>query len=152
ESIEQWAEKEGLLAGLTEFIEPMRQGWDMEKADPAEIRDVIKEALGYILKEKKKLEHVILQDIDWNEEILTELRDFHLWTNESEKEKANTMKNSFSYLKQKLMEKIEVQLPELLRDCSDLIKEDSDFAKLHLILNEEMNRRIARYMKKSILP
>lgn len=151
DSINRWAEQEGLLDGLTEFMQPTLRGWNMEKASPSEIRNVIQEALGYILEQKKKLENVILQDIDWNEGILTELRDFHVEIEEMEKEKSSTMTSSFRDVKNKLMKNIEEQIPKLLSDCSDLVKEDSDFSNLHVVLNEEMNRRIAQYMEKNML-
>jgi hypothetical protein len=152
DSIKIWAEKEGLLEGLNEFMKPMLNEYNVEEASPSRIRNLIKNVLEYILEQKVELENVILQEINWNGELLTELHDFHQQISDMEKEKAKIMTSSFRDLKNKLREDVQIKLPKLLQDCSDLVKEDSDFSKLHIVLNEEMNRRIAQYMEKNVLP
>ncbi|WP_336251825.1 MULTISPECIES: tetratricopeptide repeat protein [unclassified Oceanobacillus] len=151
DSIKVWAEKEGLLEGLTEFMGSRLDEYKIEEVGPTRIREVIKDALAYISDQQAELENVILREIDWSEEVLTELHDFHQEILDVEKDKANIMISSFRDLKNKLMEKAQVKLPELLKNCSDLVKEDSDFSKLHLVLNEEMNNRMAQYMEKEVL-
>ena len=153
DSVKIWAEKEGLLEGLTEFMKPMLDDdYSMEMASTSSIQNLIKEALSYILDQKIELENVVLQEINWNEELLIELHDFHQELSNMEKEKATVMTSSFRDLKNKLIEKVQIKLPTLLRDCSNLVKEDDDFSKLHIVLNEEMNQRIATYMEKNALP
>jgi len=153
DSIKIWAEKEGLLEGLTEFMKPMLDDdYSMEMASTSSIQNLIKDTIAYILDQKLEVENVILQEINSNEELLTELHDFHQQISDMEKEKSRIMTRSFRDLKNKLIEKVQVKLPTLLRECSDLVKEDADFSKLHIVLNEEMNRQIATYMEMNVLP
>jgi hypothetical protein len=51
-------------------------------------------------------------------------------------------------MKDNLMEKI----PQLLKECSEIIKEGSDFGKIHLELNEEMNSRVEKYLLETAMP
>lgn len=152
DSINRWAEQEGLFEEVTELVASKLAGVNMEEASPTFIRDVIKEKLTYLLDQKVELENVILREIDWNEEILTELEEFHQDKSELELEKASILTRSFADLKDKLIERIQVKLPEILKGCTDFIEEDSDLANLHVALNEEMNKRIALYMRKEVLP
>ncbi|MCG5105030.1 tetratricopeptide repeat protein [Oceanobacillus alkalisoli] len=151
DSIKVWAEKEGMLEGLTEYMGPRLDEYKIEEVGPTRVRDVIKDALAYISDQQAELENVVLREIDWSEEVLTELHEFRQEILDVEKEKAKTMTSSFRDLEHKLMEKVQVKLPELLKNCSDLVKEDSDFSKLHLVLNEEMNNRMAHYMEMEVL-
>ncbi|MCM3742121.1 hypothetical protein M3210_17945 [Oceanobacillus luteolus] len=151
-SIQAWAEKEGLLEGLNESMSPLPREYNLAEASPSRIHDLIKDALDYLLNQKLEMEDVILQDINWNGEMLKELHDYQRQISDQEEAKAEKIKNSFREAKNKLMESIEVQLPKLLQDCSSLVKEDSDYSKLLTLINEEMNNRIARYMKQNALP
>src|SRR5699024_3333700 len=151
-SLNMWAEKEGLLEDLTTFMAPMLDDFNVEEASPSQIRNVIKEALDYILKQREATENIILQEINWNGDFLTNLHDFQVQINGLEKEKAEVMTSSFIDFKEKLLERIQNRLTNLLQDCADLVKEDSDFSNLHVEINEEMNRRIAAYMETRILP
>lgn len=152
DSIKEWAEKEGIIDGLTEFMKRMLDDNNMEMASPSQIRNLIKAALDYCLKQKMESENVILQDINWNKEMLTELHDFQEHISKMEKEKAKVMTDSFRDVKKRLIEKMQVKLPEIIRGCSELVKEDADFSKIHNVLNEEMNRRIEQFMESNVLP
>lgn len=47
---------------------------------------------------------------------------------------------------------LEKQIPELLRNCSEMVTEDSDFGKIHTELNDEMNNRVHQYIEDTVLP
>lgn len=151
DSIRTWAEKEGLLERLTEYMSPMLDGVNIEAASPSEVRNLIKAAIECLLEQRVELENEILAEINWNKELLTELHDIQQQLGDMEKEKASIMANSLGNLKNKLNENIKNNLPRLLRHSSELVKEDSDFSKLHTVLNEEMNKRITHYLEKNVL-
>lgn len=151
-SIKAWAEREGLSEDLSEFMKPMLAEFNMEVASPSKIRNLIKAAIEFMLEQKVELENVILEEINWNEEVLTELHDIQSQLGEMEKENASIMTASFRNLKNKLSKNVKIELPKLLRNCSELVKEDSDFSKIHMELNEEMNRRITDFMENDALP
>src|SRR5699024_11912667 len=54
---------------------------------------------------------------------------------------------SFRHIKNSVTQQLTSELPKLLQNCSEFIEEDSNFSTLHVDLNEEMNRRMAVYMK-----
>lgn len=151
ESIKVWADKEGLLERYTTFMNPKLEAINLEVASLSDIRDLIKAAINFMLKQRVELENVILEDIHWNEERLTELQSIHDQLGDMEKEKASIMTQSFNQLKNKLNEDVQNHIPSLLQKCSDLVKEDSDFSNLHLTINEEMNKRIAVYLEENVL-
>ncbi|WP_068672190.1 lipopolysaccharide assembly protein LapB [Oceanobacillus sp. Castelsardo] len=151
DSIKSWAEKEGLLEDLSEYIKPMLDEFNMDVASPSRIRNLIKAAIEFMLEQKVELENVILEEINWNEEVLTELHDIQSLLGKMEKEKATIMADSFRKLKNSVSNNVKKELPKILRNCSELVKEDSDFSKLHIVLNEEMNKRIADYMENDVL-
>jgi hypothetical protein len=62
------------------------------------------------------------------------------------------VKNSFQKAKEDIQHDVIDTIPRLLKECSRAINENSDFRKIHLELNEEMNRRIDSYMKEIVLP
>ena len=45
-----------------------------------------------------------------------------------------------------------ITIPQLIKGTAELINEDSDFRNVHLKLNEEMNAKIAAYLKNTVLP
>ena len=40
----------------------------------------------------------------------------------------------------------------MLQECSSFIKEDSNFSKIHLELNDEMNKRLEDYLDQTVMP
>src|SRR5690625_3913778 len=54
---------------------------------------------------------------------------------------------SFRHIKNSVTQQLTSELPKLLQNCSQFIEEDSNLSTLHVDLNEEMNRRMAVYMK-----
>jgi tetratricopeptide (TPR) repeat protein len=151
-SVKKWAEKEGLAEQLALYMGPKLDEKAIEEASPMRIRDITKDTLIYLSDQKAALEKVVIQEIDWKEELLTELNHFYEHLREMETEKAEKMVRTFHDFKQRILEKVQIKLPEMLRNSTDLVKEDSDPSKLHIVLNEEMNKRIRTYMEKEALP
>ncbi|MUK90357.1 hypothetical protein GMD78_18445 [Ornithinibacillus sp. L9] len=151
ESIQTWAEKEGLLDDLSDFIKPMLEGYNIEVASPSKIRSIIKTSIEFLIEKRVEVENGIIEKINWNEELLAKLNDIHHQLGDMEKEEAEVITNSFSQLKNDIVQNMMSKLPELLRNCSEMVHEDSDFAKLHVEINDEMNRQIANYMEKTAL-
>ncbi|WP_047986513.1 tetratricopeptide repeat protein [Ornithinibacillus californiensis] len=151
ESIKLWAEKEGLLEEFLEFTEPKLAEYNMEVASPSGIRNLIKATVEFLIEQRVVMKNNIMEEINWNEDLLLELEDIQERLGNLEKEKASNMANSFNDIKEKLNENVMSKLPKILKYCSELVQEDSDFSKLHIILNEEMNKRIAHYMGNAVL-
>ncbi|MFD2043735.1 tetratricopeptide repeat protein [Ornithinibacillus salinisoli] len=149
ESIQTWAEKEGLLDDLSEFIKPMLEEYNIEVASPSKIRSIIKNTIEFLIEKRVEVENGIIEKINWNEDLLARLQEIHHQLGNMEKEEANVIKYSFRKIKNDLIQNMMRKIPEVLRNCSELVHEDSDFGKLHVDLNDEMNRRIADFMEKT---
>lgn len=151
ESIKDWAERENLLEDLSGFILPMIEEYNIDVASPSKIRNVIKLALEFLIEKRVEKETAVMETVSWNEEQLANLHDLHQQLGELEKEQVEVIKSSFQTIKNDYMQNLLRALPELLRNCSEIIHEDSDFSKLHVDLNNEMNRKLQDYMENTAL-
>lgn len=151
ESIKKWAEKEGLLNEFSLFINPMLEEYNIEEGSPSKIRNFMKKAIEFLIEKRVEMEKAIFDKINWNEELLAKLNGIHHQLSDMEEEKERVIKYSFSKIKNDLRQNMMIKIPELLQNCSDMVNEDSDFGKLHVDLNEEMNRQIANYMENTAL-
>lgn len=151
DSIKLWAKGEGLLEELTEFVESMPEEYNMDVTSPLKVRNLLKVMIEFLLEQRVVLENAILEEINWNGEMVTRLQEIQQQLGDMEKEKASIMIESFHNIKKTLTENVMSKLPKLLRNCSELVQEDSDFSKIHLELNEEMNKRISTYMRNYIM-
>ncbi|WP_188455483.1 tetratricopeptide repeat protein [Virgibacillus oceani] len=151
DSIKTWAEGEGLSEELYQITEPMLAEYNIEVASPSRIRDLVKTSIEFLLEQRVALENDVQEEINRNEDLLTSLHDIHQQIGDMEKEMATVMTDSFRTLKESSTQHVMRELPKLLQDCSELVQEDSDFSKIHIELNEEMNKRIAAYMKNDVL-
>jgi len=147
DSIKAWADMEGLAGDLAKATEPMLEGYNMEVASPAKIRELIKASIEFLLDQKAELENAVQEDIDWSEGLLTNLKDVHDQLGEMESDMTDDIAASFRHIKNSVTQQLTSELPKLLQNCSQFIEEDSNFSTLHVDLNEEMNRRMAVYMK-----
>src|SRR5690625_2522271 len=138
---------EGLAGDLAKATEPMLEGYNMEVASPAKIRELIKASIEFLLDQKAELENAVQEDIDWSEGLLTNLKDVHDQLGEMESDMTDDIAASFRHIKNSVTQQLTSELPKLLQNCSEFIEEDSNFSTLHVDLNEEMNRRMAVYMK-----
>ncbi|MFB1050632.1 tetratricopeptide repeat protein [Paraliobacillus sp. JSM ZJ581] len=148
DAIQAWAKEEDLLEDLTECIGSMLTDSNMETASPSKIQRVIKASITFLLEQRIELEKGIQEDIHWNETLLTNLQHTHQQIGTMEKEAAYVMTDTFRKMKNSLTQRVLTELPKQLQDSSSIIQEDSDFSTIHEDLNEEMNKRIASFMKK----
>ncbi|WP_164669940.1 tetratricopeptide repeat protein [Virgibacillus doumboii] len=147
ESIKAWAEQEGLSDDLNEFMEPVVEEYNIDVASPSKIRDIIKTSIEFLIEKRAEVENGITDRINWNNEIVTGIADTDHQLREMEKAETDAVKDSFRQIKDNFLEEIMSKLPEQLQNCSEMVHEDSDFGKLHVEINDEMNSRIAEYME-----
>lgn len=112
----------------------------------------IRETLTYLLKRRVETENEMTEVIQWKEDIVSKLNAAVHQLSDLEKEKMKIIQNSYQTIKEDIKLDLKMTIPKLLRECSALIKEDSDFRKIHIELNQEMNERIHNYIQHTILP
>lgn len=150
QSIKKWAEKEGQL--LDEQSDLNIQELMVEEQTPKEqltfkILYLIKKSIDFLIVKRVELENSMVDQIQWNKELFAKLKGIHHQLSDMEVEKAQEIKNSFSDIKNEFRQNLMLKIPELLRNCSEIVTEKSDFGNIHVELNEEMNTRIANYME-----
>ncbi|WP_243355260.1 tetratricopeptide repeat protein [Bacillus litorisediminis] len=149
ESIKNWAEKEGMLVG--EHFDSLIREFKVEELSTSKILSIIRKVIEFLLEKRVEMEKALIDKIQWNEELLARLNGIHHQLSDMEEEKAQAITKSFRNIKDEFSQTLMIKIPELLRNCSDLVKEDSDFGKIHIEINEEMNKRIADYMEETAI-
>lgn len=147
ESIKKWADEEGLLEDLSLSIEPMIDEYNKADSSTSKIFYILKKAIEFLIHKKVEMENAIIDKMNWNEELLVKLDGIHYQLSDMEEDKARVIKESFNRMKNHWRQELLFKIPELLQNCSDMVHEDSDFTRLHVDLNDEMNHRIAEYME-----
>lgn len=151
ESIKKWANDEGLLHDLSLFIQPMMVGSNLEVGSATKLLFIIKKAIGFLIGKKVERENAIIDNINMNEELLVKINGIHHQLNDMEESNNQVITSSFQKIKNQWVQNLMIKIPDLVRNCSDIVKIDSDFGRLHVDLNEEMNHRIADYMENTAL-
>jgi GTP-binding protein EngB required for normal cell division len=112
----------------------------------------IRQALTSILEKRVDMENKLIHSINWNEDMVVKLNGAINQVNDIEKEKTRIITKSYRMIKDEAANDLHKKIPELLRDCSELINENSDFRRVHIDLNDRMNERIQEYVNQTVLP
>nr|WP_295972904.1 dynamin family protein [uncultured Bacillus sp.] len=112
----------------------------------------VREMVSYLYKQRTEKEKELIDSIKWNEEMLLKLNGAINQMDDIASQKAITLKRSYQEIKDTVRDELEDKIPELLRECSEIIKEDSHFGKIHVELNDEMNHRVEKYLQNTIMP
>jgi tetratricopeptide (TPR) repeat protein len=112
------------------------------------IKDILKD----LLRQRVDRENNLIDSIQWNRDMEKKLNGARLQLQDLESEKAAAIKESFLEKTAEVRARMVDDIPGLLKNCTDFIKEDSDFRTLHLTLNEEMNRRLEEYLTDTAMP
>ncbi|GAE34828.1 hypothetical protein JCM9157_1908 [Halalkalibacter akibai JCM 9157] len=122
------------------------------KSTNAKLLHFIRKTITYLLKKRVDLENELIDSVHWNEEAVLKLNGAIHQLEDLEKEKVAVIKNAYQKIKVDTKNQLKAAVPELLRECANLVDETSDFKKLHLELNKEMNKKIQQYIQSNLLP
>lgn len=111
----------------------------------------IKGFLRFLLDKQKELENNILDTIENNEEIVEKLYEAIRQLNELQDKKIDLLRNNYRFITHEIRKNMLKTIPELWRECANLVSKDSDFEQVHVKLNEEMNRRVNEYVNGDVL-
>ncbi|OAT73085.1 dynamin family protein [Parageobacillus thermoglucosidasius] len=136
---------------LTEFLKslsrPVAEDDRMEK-----ILICIRQLISHLLDKRAEMENSLADSIKWNEEMVTKLSGAIHQLTDLKEEKARIITRTFHKILEEIRADLSENIPKILRQTSDMIQEDSDFRKIHLELNDEMNRRVYAYVNDKVLP
>ncbi|RKQ28129.1 GTPase domain-containing protein [Oceanobacillus halophilus] len=145
-------DKSRQLKELSSFLELLRDGYDMEEERKAKVLHYAKSSTQLLLEKRLELENSLEEQILWNKEMVDKFEGALHQLSDLEEENAVVIKQSYSEIIDELRQNLTIKIPEMLRNCSELIKEDSDIEKIHITINEEMNRRMKKYIEEKALP
>ncbi len=112
----------------------------------------IRKTITYLLNKRVELENRLVDSINWNEDMLVKLNGFMNNLTDFEKEKIHLMTEAYRTMKNNFTNELTEHIPKLLKSCSDLISEESDFGHIDIELNTAMNERVQEYLKQTVLP
>lgn len=134
------------------LIQSTIRGIDVEENRTSKMLYFVRTLMAKILEQRSQIEADLNESILWDEEMTTKLGGAIHQLQDMEKEKIQGITKSYLSIKNEIKDEIMKSIPQILKGCSELIKENSDFRKLHIELNEEMNNRIQDYLQKTVLP
>jgi tetratricopeptide (TPR) repeat protein len=137
---------------LARFIETHISYPPLEQERIEKLLYYMRKAITDLLAKRIEVENSLQTSIDWSEEMLSKLNGAIHQLEDLEGEKTKSIQKFYSERKNEIKAELRAQIPKLLRECSELISEESDFSNINQVLNDEMNNRIQEYLKKNILP
>lgn len=118
----------------------------------AKILYFVREMIANLFRQRVEKEEELKQAIKWNEEMLLKLNGAINQMDDRISQKIMVLTRSYQEIKDEIRMELTENLPRILRECSEILKEDSHFGKIHLALNQEMNRRIESYLQDTVMP
>ncbi|WP_442597896.1 dynamin family protein [Neobacillus sp. D3-1R] len=112
----------------------------------------IRHAITNLLEKRVEAENNLVNSIAFKDQMLAKLNGAIHQLGDMEHDKIREIQKLFVNQKEELKEELHANIPQIIRSCSDIITEESDYGKLHVLLNDEMNKRIEDYFKNNVLP
>lgn len=112
----------------------------------------VREMISNLFMQRVEKERELVDAIKWNEEMLSKLNGAINQMDDISSQKMRTLTRSYQEIKEEIRAELTEMIPQILRQCSDIIKEDSNFGKIHVELNQEMNNRVETYLQNTIMP
>ena len=113
---------------------------------------IIQDLITNLLDKRIDMENSLQSSLQLYEEMVSKLTGATNQLIDIEATQTELIIKQFDELKEEVKAEITKEVPAILRSCKDFVKEDSDFSKLHVSLNEEMNKRINEYIQKTMIP
>ncbi|MBD7938252.1 MULTISPECIES: GTP-binding protein [Cytobacillus] len=140
------------LKDFAVFLAGLNEGRHLMQERTEKMLHYIQKSIKFLLDKRIEKENALIDDMNWHEEMLTKLNGAIHQLEDMEEEKVKNISHSYRDIKKTMEDKLAAAIPDILRECSQLIREDSDFSKLHIQLNDEMNERVQQYISEKVLP
>lgn len=141
-----------LIEELNKDIEVPLTQWYLEHDGTEKLLNFIRNAITDLLEKRVQVENSLTSSISLGEEMLAKLNGAIHQLDDLEEEKKKSIQKYYSELREEIKRELMNKIPNLIRGCSELISEESDFTNINHVLNEEMNKRIHEYLQQTALP
>ncbi len=142
----------GQLKDIQDFIQSIKNTRNLEDKRLAKLLYFIRSTIASLLQKRIDVEDQLVESVRWNEEMLMKTTGAVNQLKDTEVQKSKAITKSYRAIRESIEKEISGTIPGMLKECSTLIKEDSNFSKIHLELNDEMNRRIQDYLEQTVMP
>lgn len=146
------AERKNQINDFSAFTKSMMDGHSLEEERTAKILYYIKKSIQLLLEKREEVEYSLMDNIEWNEEMVTKLKGAQNQLCDIEENTVQVIKKSYSKIIEECRQDLTIKIPELIRKSSEVVNEDSDFGKIHMELNDKINKRINNYIEEAVLP
>jgi len=140
------------LKDLRQFFSSNYSNKKIQSEQTAKMLYLVRETISFLFMQRVEKEKEIMDSIKWNEDMLSKLNGAINQLDDITSQKAKTLKRAYQEMKDEIHEELTAKIPQILRECSEIIKEDSHFGKIHVELNKEMNHRIEDYLQNTMMP
>lgn len=125
---------------------------DRVKERIGQLQRVIRNLLTYLLEKRVEAENLLVESINWNENMVVKLNGLINNVSSLEQEKNTVILQSYKSIKEKIAADLTEQIPAILKQCSKQVSINSDFRIIDKQLNDSMNEQIQNYVNDSVMP
>ncbi|MGU3440128.1 GTP-binding protein, partial [Bacillus cereus] len=140
------------LNGLIEFIHFNFNHKNIDAERTEKLLFFIRKTITYLLEKRVEKENNLVDAINWNEDMLVKLNGSINNLTAFEREKIHFITQSYRSMKTEITNDLTENIPKILKSCSNLISEESDFGHMDTELNKAMNERVHKYLEQTVLP
>lgn len=137
---------------LARFFRQNFKPENLEESRIDKLSHCIRESIADLLKQRLQNEQHLAESINRHEDLYAKLNGAANQLQDVIHEQTELVRSFYHSMTQKIRDELQNRIPEILRKSADFIKPDSDFRKIHLELNEEMNKRIRHFLQTTISP
>ncbi len=140
------------LVDLKGFIQSINNARNIADKRLAKLLFFIRTTISRLLQKRIEVENQLIESVRWNEEVVMKLNGAVNQLKDAESQKAMAITRSYRAIKESIQNEISDSVPKILQECSELIKEDSNFSTIHVELNDVMNSRVQDYLEQEVMP
>lgn len=137
---------------LEKFIETNVLSTNAYSKQSEKLLLAVRKLINFLLEKRVEKENELHANVQWNEVLDEKLNGLLHSLKDKEMEHGETISSTYRELKDEIKYDLKLSIPAMLKECKELIKEDSDFNSILETLNEEMNNRIQEYVRQTTLP
>jgi len=136
------------LADLLGEVRHHRSSVRREEAILATIHQFI----AHLFRQRAEAESRLAESIVWKKEMAAKLNGAIHQLGDQQEEKTRKVVKAFRTVLEETRKDLSAAIPDMLRKAADFVREDSDFARLHLELNDQVNEQLRTYIDEEVLP
>jgi len=112
----------------------------------------IRQFIAHLFRQRAESESRLAESVVWKKEMGAKLNGAIHQLGDQQEEKTAKIVKAFRAVLEETRTALATAIPDMLRQAADFVREDSDFARLHLELNDQVNKQLRAYIDEEVLP